>query len=443
MAISTVLAVIASLALFILWLTAVTNLFFFPRLAEGKPGTTPLVSILIPARNEGPTIGQTIASLRRQSYTDFELLVLDDESDDDTAAQVRRAAGDDGRCRLLSGQPLPAGWLGKNWACHQLAQAARGDYLLFSDADVHWRPEALDGLLALAEREQSDLLTIWPTQQTVTWSERLVVPLMALAILAYLPVLPVHHTRWRAFAAANGQCLLFRRAAYDRSGGHAAVRDDIVEDVTLARRVKAASGRLRMADGGGLISCRMYDGWPAVRDGFAKNILSGHGGPLLRWDTGPSVITMRHVFEELFAALPASDLADYLTLLPVEPLTRYFYPDGVVLDATRDLAAMAGQIAALEPRDVEGYLAYLAYAARLHRITGPVFIYDQPPTWRSFLRVPVQDWLKADGLRTMDGAIRHHVRSPHLRQLLGRFATYVGGSPTWPRPPSTSSPMWR
>jgi chlorobactene glucosyltransferase len=281
MAISTVLAVIASLALFILWLTAVTNLFFFPRLAEGKPGTTPLVSILIPARNEGPTIGQTIASLRRQSYTDFELLVLDDESDDDTAAQVRRAAGDDGRCRLLSGQPLPAGWLGKNWACHQLAQAARGDYLLFSDADVHWRPEALDGLLALAEREQSDLLTIWPTQQTVTWSERLVVPLMALAILAYLPVLPVHHTRWRAFAAANGQCLLFRRAAYDRSGGHAAVRDDIVEDVTLARRVKAASGRLRMADGGGLISCRMYDGWPAVRDGFAKNILSGHGGPLL------------------------------------------------------------------------------------------------------------------------------------------------------------------
>ncbi len=177
-------------------------------------------------------------------------------------------------------------------------------------------------------------------------------------------------------------------------------------------RLAAVGQRVRILEKNGAIGGKMGQ---FRQDGF-------------RWDTGPSVITMRHVFEELFAAA-GRDLADYLTLLPVEPLTRYFYPDGVALDATRDLAAMAGQIAALEPRDVEGYLSYLAYAARLHRITGPVFIYDQPPTWRSFLRVPVQDWLKADGLRTMDGAIRQYVRSPHLRQLLGRFATYVGGSP--------------
>ena len=147
-----------------------------------------------------------------------------------------------------------------------------------------------------------------------------------------------------------------------------------------------------------------------------------------RWDTGPSVITMRHVFEDLFAAA-GRRLEDYLELLPVEPLTRYFYPDGVVLDATRDLPQMAEQIARLDGRDVEGYLQYLAYAARIHRITGPVFIYDQPPSWRSFMRVPPPDWLKIDGLRTMSGAIAGFVQSPHLRQLLGRFATYVGGSP--------------
>lgn len=147
-----------------------------------------------------------------------------------------------------------------------------------------------------------------------------------------------------------------------------------------------------------------------------------------RWDTGPSVITMRHVFEELFA-VAGRRLEDYLTLQPVEPLTRYFYPDGTVLDATADLTRMAQQIAAIEPRDVEGYLAYLAYAARIHRITGPVFIYDEPPRLQSFLRVPVSEWLRADPLRTMQQAIRSHVRSPHLRQLLGRFATYVGGSP--------------
>ena len=147
-----------------------------------------------------------------------------------------------------------------------------------------------------------------------------------------------------------------------------------------------------------------------------------------RWDTGPSVITMRHVFEELFAAA-GRRMEDYLTFLPVDPLTRYFYADGMQLDASSDLTRMAEQIAQFDERDVEGYLAYLAYAARIHRVTGPVFIYDQPPTLASFARVPVQDWLKADPLRTMQGAIRHYVKSPYLRQLLGRFATYVGGSP--------------
>lgn len=147
-----------------------------------------------------------------------------------------------------------------------------------------------------------------------------------------------------------------------------------------------------------------------------------------RWDTGPSVITMRHVFEELFG-MAGRRLDDYLTLMPVEPLTRYFYPDGTVFDATRDLAAMARQIEALEPRDVEGYLNFLAYAARLYRITGPTFIYDDPPTAARLLRLPLLDLLKVDPWLTMDQAIRRHVHSPHLRQLLGRFATYAGASP--------------
>jgi phytoene desaturase len=146
------------------------------------------------------------------------------------------------------------------------------------------------------------------------------------------------------------------------------------------------------------------------------------------WDTGPSVITMPQVFEELFATA-GRRLDEYVTLEPVDPLTRYFYPDGVVIDASSDPARMAVQIGQLEAQDVEGYRQFLAYAARLHRITGPVFIYDRPPSWRSFLRVPVGDWFKADGLRTMDKAISNYVRSPHLRQLLGRFATYVGASP--------------
>lgn len=147
-----------------------------------------------------------------------------------------------------------------------------------------------------------------------------------------------------------------------------------------------------------------------------------------RWDTGPSVITMRHVFAELFRSA-GRRLEDYLQLQPVEPLTRYFYPDGTQLDVTSHWPTLAAQIAAIEPRDVEGYLRFLAYAARLHTLTGPVFIYDQPPSWRSFLRVSPLAVGQIDPWFTLDQVIRRFVRSPQLRQLLGRFATYVGASP--------------
>lgn len=147
-----------------------------------------------------------------------------------------------------------------------------------------------------------------------------------------------------------------------------------------------------------------------------------------RWDTGPSVITMRHVFEDLFR-VAGRKLDDYLTLLPLDPLTRYFYPDGTVFNASSNLSRMAEQIAQWDERDVAGYFKYLAYVATIHRITGPVFIYDKPPRPASFLKVPITEWLKADPLRRMQPAINGFVKSPYLRQLLGRFATYVGGSP--------------
>jgi phytoene desaturase len=151
-----------------------------------------------------------------------------------------------------------------------------------------------------------------------------------------------------------------------------------------------------------------------------------------RWDTGPSVITMRGVFDNLFNAA-GRRLEDYLTLLPVEPLTRYFWPDGTRLDLSRDLPATAAQIAALsaahEPRDLEGYLDFLAEAARLHRITSPVFTYGPPPSLESLKHVSLRDALNVDVFHTLQHSIERRVQSPHLRQLLGRFATYVGASP--------------
>ena len=147
-----------------------------------------------------------------------------------------------------------------------------------------------------------------------------------------------------------------------------------------------------------------------------------------RWDTGPSVITMRPVFEGLFKTA-GRHMADYLTLLPLEPITRYFYPDGSLLDLSRDLSYTASQIAGIDERDLEGYLSYLAYAAAIYRVAGKVFIFDQPPTLASFFKIPLKDYVKIDPFRTMHQAIRSFVRSPNLRQMLGRFATYVGASP--------------
>lgn len=147
------------------------------------------------------------------------------------------------------------------------------------------------------------------------------------------------------------------------------------------------------------------------------------------FDTGPSVITMRPVFEELFAAA-GRRLEDYLDLLPVDPLTRYFFRDGTVLDVSADPAVMDARLTTFAGADdAAGYRRYLAYARRIHDITAPVFIYNDPPTLRRIARTPLRDMPAVDPLRTMDGAIRSFVRDPRLRQLLGRFATYVGASP--------------
>ncbi len=263
-------------------LVTVLNVISFPRVRTGAPQRrAPRVSVLIPARDEEDVIADTVRAHLDQDYADFEVLVLDDDSSDRTAERAADAAHGDPRFRLLSGEPLPEGWLGKNWACHQLSRHATGELLLFTDADVRWSPGALAGAVALMERREAGLLTVWPTQRSKTWAERLTVPLMAFVTMGYLPELLVRGHRWLSFTAANGQCMLFRRETYRLTGGHSIVRGNIVEDMALGRLTKAWGFRLVEADGAGVVTCRMYRGWAEVREGFSKNIMAGHGGPLL------------------------------------------------------------------------------------------------------------------------------------------------------------------
>ena len=260
-------------------LILLTNFLTFPGLRNAGPSAVDLkVSILIPARDEAGSIGTIVESLLRQSFNRFELLILDDHSQDDTEGSARKASRGDERLRTLPGRSIPSGWLAKNWACHQLAAQARGDILIFTDADVLWQRPALAALLSEFMRSNADMLAVMPTQKTETWTERLCVPLMALALHAYLPAFAVHRTRFPLLAAANGQCIAFSRAAYDRLGGHASVRGDILDDIGLARQAKRARLQLRLVEADGLISCRMYRDWRTVREGYAKNILAGFGG---------------------------------------------------------------------------------------------------------------------------------------------------------------------
>jgi chlorobactene glucosyltransferase len=307
-----------ALCLIVISLNAIVNALLFPRLrrVDGVLPEQPLVSILVPARNEAAVIETTIRALLAQSYRHFELIVLDDASTDGTGELARAAGNGDPRLKVIPGVPLPDGWTGKNHACHLLSKQARGDILLFTDADTRWQPDALAALLALMQTSRADLLTVWSTQDTHTPAERLVVPLIALAVVGYLPLLLAHYSPFPAFAAANGQCMAWRREAYRRIGGHAAVADSVLDDVRLARAAVQAGLSLRMADGAGLLGCRMYTNWQTVRDGFAKNILAGYGGSLALLALATVFHLLVFVAPWVWLLLPPYRLWGLLLILP-------------------------------------------------------------------------------------------------------------------------------
>jgi chlorobactene glucosyltransferase len=276
----------------VLLIQFVLNLLLLPRLhPDVAPQSFPFVSILLPARNEALRIGSCLESLLKQNYSALEIIVLDDESTDATA-EIARALGfstnAESRFRLMRGAPLPPGWTGKSWACHQLAEVARGDYLLFTDADTVHQPEAVSSAVAAAQRAGCDLLTLWPFQTTVTFAEKVVIPLMFVVGGSYLPhwlLVWAQRSPWLArmlgskllgrCGTATGQFLLFRRQSYFGVGGHRAVGEHLVEDIALAREVakRIPDGwRLVTYDGTSLVSCRMYTSLGQIWEGFTKNL---------------------------------------------------------------------------------------------------------------------------------------------------------------------------
>jgi hypothetical protein len=180
--------------------------------------------------------------------------------------------------------PLPAGWLGKPHACATGAAVAGdsdGDedgLLVFVDADVRLFPDAVAGAVAVLERHELDLVSPWPRPVAHGPAERLVQPLVPWLWATTLPLRMAERSRRPSLSAATGQFLVLDRRGYDRAGGHAAVRGEVLEDIALLRAVKRAGGRGVPIDGSRLAACRMYDGWPALRDGYAKSLWGAVGG---------------------------------------------------------------------------------------------------------------------------------------------------------------------
>jgi hypothetical protein len=260
------------------------NLLFYrsPRPLHKTEIVAPLprVSVLIPARNEEASIAAAVGSVLASHSVELEVLVLDDASVDGTAAIVEGIACGEPRLVLHSAPGLPEGWNGKQHACHVLSGLGRYEWLCFLDADVRLSPDALARLVACAEAQRVDLLSGFPREETGTWLEKLLIPLIHFVLLCYLPLPGLQiFRRTRAFSAGCGQVMLTRRAAYVAGGGHASIRMTMHDGILLPRLLRRHGFRTGIADLSEVARCRMYRNAREVWAGLGKNATEGMAAP--------------------------------------------------------------------------------------------------------------------------------------------------------------------
>ena len=246
------------------------NLRAYRHLAPAGDGPTPPVSVLIPARNEEGAIGAAVAAALANPGP-LEVVVLDDDSEDGTAAVVRAIAAGDDRVRLVSGSGLPAGWNGKQHACWRLAHEARHDLFVFLDADVRLAPDALPRLARFLDESGADLASGIPRQETVGPLERLLIPLIHFVLLGFMPIPSMRRTQIPSLSAGCGQLFAARRDGYFRAGGHAAIRGSRHDGIKLPRAFRAAGLKVDLFDATDAATCRMYRSAGEVWSGLSKN----------------------------------------------------------------------------------------------------------------------------------------------------------------------------
>jgi hypothetical protein len=271
-------AVLAAIPAVLVWVNL--RLYRAPPLLKQDEGTPrPAVSVLIPARNEESSIRDAVEAALASLGVEVEVIVLDDHSDDATGKVVAELAARDPRVHLLAAPPLPPGWCGKQHACALLARAARFPLLLFVDADVRLAPDGGARMAAFLDGSGADLVSGVPRQETGTFVEKLVIPLIHFVLLGFLPLWRMRASRHPAYAAGCGQLFLARREAYERMGGHAIIRTSLHDGIKLPRAFRAAGLRTDLCDATDVATCRMYRGAGELWRGLAKNATEGLASP--------------------------------------------------------------------------------------------------------------------------------------------------------------------
>lgn len=260
---------------------ALVNLLPGASMPDSEEIPKKLVSVLIPARNEEKNIGTILNDLREQEYTNIEIIVYDDQSDDRTGEIIKKAALSDKRISFVSGEELPEGWLGKNYACHSLSKHSSGDFLLFLDADVRITNNTIGKAVSLSEKYGLALISIFPKQDIVTRGERMTVPNMNYILLSLLPLILVMKTRFMSLSAANGQFMFFTAGVYHSHKPHQLMKGDRVEDISISRYLKGKKSKIACLLGDDGITCRMYIGFVDAVKGFSKNVIAFFGNSFL------------------------------------------------------------------------------------------------------------------------------------------------------------------
>lgn len=255
-----------------IFLLVFLNFLFWPKAQNIARHSARLsVSVCVPARNEAQNIANCLMSLGIDSDLILEVLVLNDDSQDSTADIIARFVSQYPKIRLISTQALPRGWTGKNFACYQLAKAAKGDLILFLDADARVLTGGLNILVSEMEIRGLDLLSAWPAYRLISLSEKTFMPLLNYVVLSLFPAPLSLTSRLPALGLAHGACILVKRQSYWQMGGHSAVKGDLFEDTSLARSFRRAGLLTACLDGSSVVRVRMYRNLGEIFLGFQKN----------------------------------------------------------------------------------------------------------------------------------------------------------------------------